>query len=929
MHLSRILIAVALAVYVNILPAKGQCSSGNYIGPINPVPGPYQTMPVVTGDLYNFWVPATCIPTYDFSFCAADGGNAVFDSQITILDQNVLPVAYNDDFCGTQSHLTFTPLSGGTYYVLVNTKWCAGGDPGVLAFRAVDPPLTTFVSATTVQASANPVTLCDADQEILRMEVNLSPGTICGNFTVDQFRITMNGSTIPGTNANDVSNLHIYYTGNSPVMSSQNEFVPGGMLPAPGTMNWNGSQTLQYGGTNYFWLCYDPNGATGTPGNLLDAECLQITINGTPYTPAITSPGGSRTLAACSAYPGAGDPNFKLWLDASTGVTVSGGLVTQWDDISGAGITGNFTVLSSVNPWITPQTAPVYVPNILNGNAGVRFDGLTSSLASSNLFLGSSLYDQNFNTIMGVVKQKSGVVWYKWEDNAWGAHRVGFETNGNALRFDFDDDVVGKNNLSTTSIAHKDVIFTARTDPSFSWVSFNSNMDGVKNITGISFTPDPVNPYYLAIGNNELSVWEFPCEIDMYELIQYDRKLVQGELRMVETYLAVKYGITLGNNRNNGSSLSYFATNGFPVWVNKTGYHNYVIGIGRDNTSSLNQLKSTSSSSLNGTTDVLTISNGTNFASPSAFGVDRSYFICGNNNLQLMSTASSILDVPPGIMTRLERVWQGQESGTVGTITLEYDLSNVPGPSGVGTNNLNDVRLLVSQNGVFAPPATIIVSPSFISGSTVRFQFDFTPATGYYFTIGSVNWTTAPLPVVFDYFSAGCDDNRMTLKWRVFSETNNDYFSIDRSSDGMMFENIALIPGSGTTSQPVNYQYIDEAMGDDAVYYALSQTDYNGQKEMLSIIPAQPCASQDMVIIAPNPASEYITIRVNASKNDTLSLKMYDQAGRLLMRPVDGYSCRGGMEFFAINLADMPEGIFLLHILLGEKTETHKFIRMK
>lgn len=916
----KLLVAALFAVLGN-LPAGAQCWSGSYGGSISPSPGPaYQTMPIVTGEYYDFTVPNTCIPTYDFSFCAADGGSAFFNSQISVLNSSgTILYDFSDDFCGTQSHLTWTPPGAGTYILLVTTSWCSGGDAGILAFRAVPPPPTTFVSCTATQASTSPVTLCDTDQEILRIEVVLSNTMLCGNITLDQFMINMNGSTIPGTNANDVNGMHIYYTGNSPVMMPINEFIPGGFNPAPGTMTLNGSQPL-LAGANYFWLCYDVCTANGTTGNLLDGQCVQLTVNGIPHVPAVTAPAGSRTITNCAPYPATTGPNFKLWLNASAGITLSGTQVTQWNDLSGAGVTGNF-VVQSAPPWITPQTEPTYSPGLLNGNPGVAFDGVSNSLASLNQFAGNSLFDPNNNTIVSVVNQISGTVWYKWEDNPWTEYRVGYETNGNSLRFDFYNDIVGKNDQSITSIAQNDVIVETTTDAINSVVSFNGNADGIKNISGLNFTPNPANLFPLAIGNNELSIWEYPARINIFELLQFSKKLQPGEMRMVDSYLGIKYGITIGNNRNAGNCMTYLASDGTPVWSNKTGYHNYVIGIGRDDLSTLNQLLSKSTPSMNGSTDILTIANGTNFAAPSAFGTNKSFFVCGTNKLQLMSTALSITDVPPGIVSRLERVWQGQETGNVGTITLEFDMSSVPGP-----NNLNDVRLLVSQAGIFAPPATVIVSPSFVSGTTVRFQHNFTAATGFYFTVGSVNWNTAPLPVSLVSFDASCNGKWIELDWITASETNNDYFTISRSVAGGTPETIATITGAGSSSQSHVYQYRDESIHNQQVYYILSQTDFNGDSETLSTIAAPSCTGDDYMMITPNPNPGNFSIQVFGDEEESVQLDLFNPLGQLVVSETIAPGDPDRVRTHSFDLTGYPPGIFLLRARTRYVSESFKII---
>ncbi|MCR9052742.1 MAG: DVUA0089 family protein [Phaeodactylibacter xiamenensis] len=60
--------------------------------------------------------------TYRFETC----GDSDFDTQITIFNETgTTALAFNDDFCGLQSSVEFTPITTGTYLVQVNEFDCA------------------------------------------------------------------------------------------------------------------------------------------------------------------------------------------------------------------------------------------------------------------------------------------------------------------------------------------------------------------------------------------------------------------------------------------------------------------------------------------------------------------------------------------------------------------------------------------------------------------------------------------------------------------------------------------------------------------------------------------------------------------------------------------------------------------------------------
>lgn len=104
-------------------------------------------------------------------------------------------------------------------------------------------------------------------------------------------------NTNGSTNAADIASARVFYTGSSTTFSTTNQF--GSDVSAPsGAFNVTGTQSLG-AGSNYFWLVYDINCAA-TVSNVVDAECTSVTVAGTPYTPTVSAPTGTRTINALS-----------------------------------------------------------------------------------------------------------------------------------------------------------------------------------------------------------------------------------------------------------------------------------------------------------------------------------------------------------------------------------------------------------------------------------------------------------------------------------------------------------------------------------------------------------------------------------------------------------------------------------------------------
>ena len=65
---------------------------------------------------------------------------------------------------------------------------------------------------------------------------------------------------------------------------------------------------------------------------------------------------------------------------------------------------------------------------------------------------------------------------------------------------------------------------------------------------------------------------------------------------------------------------------------------------------------------------------------------------------------------------------------------------------------------------------------------------------------GPVSWGTAPLPIELIEFTANATGNAVACEWTTATETNNDYFLLQRSVDLKTIEAIGKINGAGNSN---------------------------------------------------------------------------------------------------------------------------------
>ncbi|MDG2450438.1 MAG: LamG domain-containing protein, partial [Saprospiraceae bacterium] len=91
--------------------------------------------------------------------------------------------------------------------------------------------------------------------------------------------------------------------------------------------------------------------------------------------------------------------------------------------------------------------------------------------------------------------------------------------------------------------------------------------------------------------------------------------------------------------------------------------------------------------------------------------------------------------------------------------------------------------------------------------------------------------SVTPLPIDLVSFTANVNDDRVDLKWLTSTEINNDYFTIERSVDGVLWEEIGVVVGAGNSFTPLDYQFTDQFPIEGSSYYRLKQTDFDNKQQ--------------------------------------------------------------------------------------------------
>lgn len=746
------------------------------------------------------------------------------------------------------------------------------------------PPPMVISAATVTQASSASVLNCGSNQQIVCLQITTTGASNAK--TVTQIQTNFNGTAA----ITALSSAKIYYTGTTNTFSTTTLFGSTSS-PSTSTYNINGSQVLSTG-VNYFWLAYDLNNS-GTVGATVDGIISQFTATAVNYnsgsSPAITTtnPAGSRTTTICTG-PGGVASGLSHWVKSNTGVT--GNPVTNWSDNSVLQILGDMVSLSAAaRPSV--QTAAINYENY------IRFDGTDDGMKSTNAVTAvtSGLFSNSDNSIFMVKNNRQAgntgfgaQVDFKWETAGSGAYRVGFEVATTSQRFDFVDDGAGQNAVSTTNMIGQNRIVSVLTQATSNSISVNALPNATKNHgTSLSLAGAGATTRSLFLGCNDNSTWPIFADVDIAEEIIFNNRLSAADELRVESYLAVKYAITLGNS---ASPSNYTSSNNTVTWTALSAYQNNIIGLGRDDNATLYTKQSKQPD--DSVRIYLGTLQATNAANANTFSVNHSFVLQGANTGKLCATGAANAEMPVGLTncaltSRLEREWKVVRTNMAQNYNMDIKLNACGAPGAVNTAHL---RFLVDDDGNFANGGTqcyyngdgtgIVISYSNPTITISNISTTHIPNNAFKFvTIASINIAT-PLPVEVVAFQAEKNSKKtVDLTWQTVSERNNDFFTIYKSSDAQNWDYFGSMDGAGNSNSILNYYLEDPAPYTGNNYYKLTQTDFNGETTEIGtrVVSFENGTNYSLY---PNPASGLCTI--GGVNNETFKASIYNQFGALV-----------------------------------------------
>ncbi|MBN2424069.1 MAG: T9SS type A sorting domain-containing protein [Calditrichaceae bacterium] len=664
---------------------------------------------------------------------------------------------------------------------------------------------------------------------------------------------------------------------------------------------------------------------------------VNFASNSTQYFTFISSAPGGTT------FPGVVSENLEIWFKADEGAlngaspASDGQEVNTWKDVSGNLIVRNATDTNLDAPDFRDNTT-----DNINGNPVIEFNGSSDGLdlGGNYVFAAGSKTGLSFFSALEPNAETGRTRQCIVDFGQYTAHGYGYFYGSESYGFFTGTTEEGGQGTgaSTTDQAHSNGTNPALVSLQVTFgssgnqaIAFNGTTQGTpQSFSLLSLTSTNIDEsatHVAAAGpvtighqsqTNGLSATNGRYSGKIAEIVGYSAVLTTNDKYKVETYLALKYGLTLSHDYVadiSGSNVTIFTVNG---------YANDIAGIGQDNLGQgFNQHISISEN--DGALVAMSV-NSINID-------DEEYVVWGHDGGEdTLNTTFAGED-----SVRLGRIWKVTESGSVGNVTISIPVSVAPSLT----------YLLIANTPTISEVTDVSMPvPLTINGGYYQAVVNLPNSSTRYFTFTSS--TDASLPVTLTSFTAKSKNGAVQLNWVTESQVNNAGFEIwraDAKSEVFVmiadFKNYPDLAGSGNSSSSREYSFTDHGVAPGKTYsYKLADIDYTGARIFHQIVEVEVTDNRpkEYTLYAnyPNPFNPATVIHFYVPEQyagKQVSVRIYNILGQLVFTLVNGALESGEyrMTWNSQNNSDvkLPSGMYFLEMKAENFRTVRKMMMLK
>jgi hypothetical protein len=196
-----------------------------------------------------------------------------------------------------------------------------------------------------------------------------------------------------------------------------------------------------------------------------------------------------------------------------------------------------------------------------------------------------------------------------------------------------------------------------------------------------------------------------------------------------------------------------------------------------------------------------------------------------------------------------------------------------------------------------------------VNGSSYYIQLDGFAGCGCSFnlcinTVNSADCSMLLLPVEITDLNLYCEKNKATLNWSTESELNSSHFEIQKSADGIEFDNIGTVSAAGNSNHTINYEFTDNNNSTGYQYYRIKEVDTDNQFYLSKVMTVNCGNDSETFSVYPNPGKG--VFNVNSLSDGNLSV--YNSIGTIVFFK----NCQEGQS--ELDLEQLEDGIYYIRL---------------
>jgi len=145
-------------------------------------------------------------------------------------------------------------------------------------------------------------------------------------------------------------------------------------------------------------------------------------------------------------------------------------------------------------------------------------------------------------------------------------------------------------------------------------------------------------------------------------------------------------------------------------------------------------------------------------------------------------------------------------------------------------------------------------------------------------------------PVQLAYFKIVKEDiHTLELKWSTTFEFKNDFFTVEKSTNGTTFHEIGCVESAKNNDLSNDYSFLDKIEGNGVAFYRLRQTSSNERSTYIALEKVMLNNNTDDLSlyieeVGPQPFDKFFNVNYYSQREGGVSVELFDKAGKKIYK---------------------------------------------